>query len=63
MRQLYNIFAEPFRCAKPKDYAIAALAIMVVAFGFVVIAIDEYVVYLASVVLMLLLAWLIKDVE
>ena len=62
MKQLMHIIFDPLRSSKLSERLVVALALVMIAFGFAVLAIDNIVVYIMSILLLLCVAKLIGEI-
>lgn len=62
MKQLMHIIFDPLRSSKLSERLVVALALVMITFGFAVLAIDNIVVYIMSILLLLCVAKLIGEI-
>lgn len=63
MKQLIHIILDPLLSSSLTDRLIVALTLMTIAFGFLVLAVNDIVVYILSLCLMLCIARLITELR
>lgn len=63
MKELIEIFEEPFKGATMRDYFIASLPITMPLVGIAALAIDHPTAYVVAVVILFYVAYLIKDLK
>lgn len=61
MEKLFHILLDPLRSSSRKERLTVALALMTIAFGFLVLTVNEIVVYVLSLVLLYFVAKLVKE--
>lgn len=63
MKEIIDIFEEPYKGATARDFIIASLPITMPMIGIAALTIDNVIAYIVASVILLFVAYLIKDLK